>query len=158
MTDTIDRGDTNGEPSLDHLDIEEGEIATEDDFKVKRDENGDLLPVKTKVPGRDKYVVHYPISNGVGNKYLPDDYDLTKMSSAQIAGLLNDVLVRPDMDVSEDDVESGDFYAFADAQTLVSIIADKSGYDILKAQTMEMIQGNEEILQATTDGATSSER
>jgi hypothetical protein len=80
------------------------------------------------------------------------------MSSAQIAELLNRVLVRPDIDVSEDDVEDGDFYAFADAETLVSIIADKSGYDILKAQTMEMVQGNEDLAATLTDEATSTER
>jgi len=133
---------------LAHLDIAEDEIASEEDFRVKRDDAGDTLPIKSKIPGRDKYIVHYPATNGHGNEYLPEDYNLAQMTPPQIAGFLNELLVRPDFgELTADDIESGDFYAFCDAETLVQIIADESGYDILKAQAMEMMSGkNSEML------------
>ena len=175
-----------GDPNLDHLNLNENQIAEKDDFKVKRDEDGEVLPTETPVPGWNKYIVHFPAERGKANKYLPRDYNLARMQPNQIAGFLSTFLIRPDPfefsdkdrgdytaeEIEElreegeiltgDDVDDGDWYAFADPETLVQIILDESGYDIMKAQMAETLGGNsqmtdevlkkaEEMLDGSTD-------
>jgi len=80
------------------------------------------------------------------------------MTNEQKAGLINENLIRPDFgELDADDIEDGDWKEFLDPETIVQIMADISGYDVLKAQTMEMVQGNEEMLGELTE-ATSTER
>lgn len=45
------------------------EIAAPEDFKVQRDDGGDLLPVKQKIPGTEKAVLVIPLHSGAVNEY-----------------------------------------------------------------------------------------
>lgn len=145
----------------DTVGVDQGEIASPDDFKVQRDTDGDLQPVATEVTGLGKKIIHRPMTRGDVNSYLPNNLNLQEMTDRQKAAVVNDFLLEPDLgEVTEEDINE-DFYAFADADVIVRAILDGSGYEILEAQGAEMmrkLEGNLDLaaeaqeLQGSTDG------
>jgi hypothetical protein len=133
------------------VDTEDVEIASEDDFRVQRDDDGELLPVKSRIEGMEKYIVHYPMTRGQANEFLPENAKaLELMSDAQIAALINECLIKPDFGtLTADDIDSDDWKAFLDPATIVETIADASGYGTVRAQNAKMTA---EMLENTDEG------
>ena len=120
---------------LEELGISEDRVATKEDLQVQRDEDGELLPVVTPIPGMDKSVVHYPITRGGRNELIPSSMQLDQMTNAQMAKLLREYCIRPDFsDIEPEDVNDDDWKAFVDAETIVEVICEGSGYRVVEAQ------------------------
>jgi hypothetical protein len=146
----------------DTLGLDEDEVASEDDFRVQRDSDGELLPVATEVVGMDKKIVHKPMTRGDVDEYMPPDLAPQSMSPEQKATILNEFLLKPDFgELTGDDIEE-DFLGFADADVLVKTILDGSGYEVLEAQgakMMEKFEGNlnfEDLAGQMENGAAST--
>lgn len=157
----------------DTVDVEADEIADPGDFKVKRDEQGKLIPTVGEVPGRGDKVIHLPMESGAVDRYFGNYLSAEVLSSSQKAEILNLYLVDPVLDESHDsrlydyhvirdmtpedlreipdedkltadDIDE-DFLGFADADVLVEIVMNGSGYDITRAQNMAVmgqLEGN----------------
>lgn len=90
----------------------EDAIASANDFKVKRDAEGNVQPVWERVPGSNppEYMKVIPGSQGDAEKYLPESGQPSDMSNRQVVLVLDRFFVEPDFDMDP----NGDFEAQVD--------------------------------------------
>lgn len=136
MVDIID------DPS-EHGDLE---IAKPEDFAISRDEDGDLVPLWARVPGRDSIVEIRPMSEGAVEAKMPASHDVNTVSNEQAARIIDDHLITPDPsdladgdELTAEDIETG-FVGYA-VNPLLMTILEASGYDMFIAANY-----NEEVM------------
>lgn len=129
---------------------DEDAIAWEEDFLVQRDpETEEVLPIWQPIPGEEKRVCVYPMTNGQAEQWLPESNPL-ELDDAQKVALLREFYVQPDIagagiKTVEDLEESA--LAFG-VDPLLGALLNASGMDAARSmfmansQLQELIQGN----------------
>jgi len=146
---------TDEQIGVDDVDLSDGKppggaIASEEDFKVKRDPDDDQpLPVWEKVPGKDKYVEVVPARQGDAEKWLPESGDPNDMSDREMVEVINRFFATPDFDLdprnAEEELE--DFLAFGVTPLIVAWY-NASGFEMSRgmvmdnAELLELVEGN----------------
>jgi len=159
----------NDPPTTADGEVDADAIAVEEDFKHKRGDDGEILPVWQTLPGGQKYVLVRPLTQGEANEYLPEDGNILDLDDPQIVTLLDEFYVQPNFDgldlkdrhidehrkgAYSDDNPLDDFGAYG-VSPLLMAIANASNFDVFKgmlADNAEMVRAAEEIEGNSTTG------
>lgn len=128
------------EPPETRLDDGEGlEIATEADFGIVYDDEGELKPVKQRIPGTEKAIRCRPLPSGALERY-EDVLESGQAEDARVAELFNEFIIEgPGSDADEAWVrEVCPGYLVSG---LVQALKNSSGYDVFRA--VQQIQNEE---------------
>lgn len=123
----------------------EGAIASADDFKIQRDETGELQPVWEQIPGTERFARILPISQGRAERYIPESGDPGDMGDRAIVELLNHAFKEPEfaLDPQRAEEEIQDFKAFS-VEPLIMAVYNASGFEF----TRGMLTDNSELVEA----------
>jgi len=86
---------TDEQELFDTVGVDEDELIDPGDMAIGRDSDGDLLPKSTDVNGADGVIIHFPMSRGDRDEYLPPDMNLMAMSPESKATMLNRFYLAP---------------------------------------------------------------
>lgn len=129
----------------DETETEDQPIASSEDFRIQRDEGGDLLPVREPVPGMDKDIRTIPLPDGAANRLIPDSLSPDDMEPAQVVEVLDEYVVEPDFQIDRDrDPEDvlDEFKAFVTGP-LMQAVYNASGYDVVTGMVMDSMDSEE---------------
>lgn len=121
-------------------------IASPEDFRIQRDEDGALLPVREPVPGMDKDIEVIPLPDGAANRLIPDSLNPDDMDDEAVVEILDEYVVDPDFDIDRDRPAENvldEFKAFTTGP-LMQAVFNASGYDVLSGMVMDSM-GSEEF-------------
>lgn len=121
------------------------EIADANDiFFAQRDDDGEPMPVKQRVPGRNQAVRTIPPTEGFYNEYLNP---APKDDNAKAAEMMTEGF--PDLDVTEDDIENGMLmFGF---ETAVTVLKRAGGYDMYSALEEQREEQNMKQIETMMD-------
>lgn len=110
---------------MENFELEESddEYLSEDDLFIRRDENGELLPVEVDVDGLGKVKI-LPLSFGAAQRYFGGMENANSVSSGVIAKVLSEQILKPDLQLTGEDVENMTPMA---PQKLLMAVMDESG-------------------------------
>jgi hypothetical protein len=151
----------NDPPRTDDGELDVDAIAFREDFEIKRDEDGELLPKWEPIPGTGKHVLVTPCTQGEADKYLPASGDARALDDNEIARIFREFFVHPDFSdvrpthvdehrknaVSDDGGPLADFGAFG-VDPLLLAWMNASNFDMSRglvaqnAEIVEAIEGN----------------
>lgn len=116
------------------------ESVTEDELFVQRDESGELQPLHEEAPGLGEVKV-LPMTYGAIRSYFGADTQMDDISSDDIAEILRNHLVEPDLsEVTGDDVENR--MKPMVPQSLLLAVMKGSGVDV----DLEAVEEGEPVL------------
>jgi len=112
-------------------DGDELEIASETDFGISRGTDGELLPVKQRIPGTDKAIKVVPVSAGAREEYA-DVLEGRSDDEERVAELWNEHVVEgPGTDVSPDDIRAR--FPYGLVAGINQALKNSSGEDVFSA-------------------------
>lgn len=137
--------DVDEHASNDETPPEEQPLASPEDFRIKRDEHGELQPVREPVPGMDKTIECIPLPDGAANRLIPETLQPEQMSDEAVVEVLDEWIVEPDFDIDpdedpEDVLET--FKAFP-LTPLMQAVYNASGYEVINGMLMEDLDGEQ---------------
>lgn len=120
------------------------EIAHEEDFGIARNDDGELLPVKQRIPGTDKAIECIPVASGPRQEY-GDVFDGADPDADRVAELFDEHIVEGiGADATAEDIEGKDGIPYGLVSGLVQALKNSSGEDVFLAVEE---QRNEELAQ-----------
>jgi hypothetical protein len=124
------------------------DIAHEKDFGVQRDEDGELLPVKQRIPGTDKAIKCQPLTGGAVDEYAAV-LEGQSTDAERVADLLRSHIVEGiGADATPEKVEHE--YPGYLVPGLIQALKNSSGHDVfveVQAQRNEEIKPNAELIE-----------
>lgn len=124
-------------------------IAWEEDFLVRRDDEGEVLPKWEPLPGVGKEVCVVPLTQDEIAEWLPASGDPTQLDDAAVVALLKEFYLVPDFEAAgvetKDDVKN--FVGFGVDPALGALL-NASGMDMARgmfaqnSQLIDLIEGN----------------
>lgn len=119
------------------------EIAQPEDFEVRRDADGEIIPVKQRIPGTDKAVLVRPMPPGAFEANL-DVLEGTTEDSARQAGVLSEWIVEgPGAEADAEYVEQS--LRGGALPGLLAAIRNAAGYEVLLADFRQRMGENAAI-------------
>lgn len=125
------------------------EIAHEADFGISRGEDGDLLPIKQRIPGTDKAIKCKPLTGGAVDEYQ-DVLEGATADSERVAELFRSHIVEgigSEATAAKVDEE----YPGYVVPGLIQALKNSSGHDVflaVQAARNEEIKTNAELIEA----------
>ena len=121
-------------------------LASADDFLVRRNERGEVEPVREPVPGKATDVLVIPLSNGKANRLLDGDVvqgGADALTDDAMLSLVHEHIHEPDLS----HVESVEEFTAFGLDPLVMAIFNASGFDLMRGMAKEVgdvegIEGN----------------
>lgn len=137
---TDDTTDTAGEESGQPL-------ASADDFRIQRDEDGELLPVREAVPGMEKDIKCIPLPDGAGNRLIPETARPADMDDEHVVEVLDEWIVEPDFNIdrSRDPEEVLEEFKSFPLSPLLQAVFNASGYEVFNGMLSETIEGDDAL-------------
>lgn len=129
---------------------DEDAIAWEEDFRVTRDKDGDIIPVWEPIPGTTKQVCVRAMTQGEIEEWLPQSGDIvSNLDDAQIIAILKEFYEVPDFGAAgiETTSDMEDFLGFG-LDPLLGALLNASGMDMARgmfaenSQLISMVTGN----------------
>lgn len=115
---------------------EELEIAAPEDFEVQRDEDGEIVPVRQRIPGTDQAILVRPMPPGAFNRWL-DVLTGQDESTENQARVLSEWVVEPqswanaDVEYIEQNLKGGVIGG------ILKAIRNSAGYEVFRAAREE---------------------
>lgn len=122
------------------------EIAAPEDFEVQRDDDGEILPVRQRVPGTDKAIAVRPLPPGAFAEWLPvlqgDDEDSEKQ-----AEVMREFVTAPEEIATADAsfVEEGMRGGWLSG--VLQAIRNSSGYEVFREVRQERMREGAAVME-----------
>lgn len=119
------------------------EIAHEEDFGIRRSDDGELLPVRQRIPGTDKAIKCIPVASGPRHEFK-DVFDGADPAAERVAELFREYIVEGiGADATAADIEGRDGIPYGLVAGLIQALKNSSGEDVFTAveeqQTEELV-------------------
>lgn len=127
------------------------EIAEEEDFGVARGNNGELLPVKQRIPGTDRAIKCIPVTPGVRQEYT-DVFDSEDAEAERVAELWSDRIIEGvGNNATADDIEEMPHGLIAGINQALKNSSGEQIFLAVREQVNEEIAGHMEMVQQMDD-------